>query len=72
LELQNQERKRKKMNDPTIYSDLSAVILVIGGILLVLGVRWLMFKRTEGKFVYPIMACAFAELAIGSILIAIG
>jgi len=60
------------MNDPTIYSDMSAAILVIGGILLVLAIRWLLLKRTEKKFVVPVFICAFAELAIGAVLIAIG
>jgi hypothetical protein len=60
------------MSDPAIYSDLSAVIIAIGGILLTMGVRWMLLKRTEVKFLAPIMMCAIAEIAIGSVLIGAG
>jgi len=60
------------MNDPAIYSDLSAVIIVLGGIFLIMGVRWMLLKRTDIKFLAPMMACAIAEMVIGSILIVSG
>ena len=60
------------MNNPAIYSDLSAVIIVLGGIFLIMGIRWMLLKRTEMKFLAPMMACAIAEMAIGSLLIISG
>lgn len=60
------------MNDPSVYSDLSAVIIVMGGLLLTMGIRWMLLKKTEFKFLAPMLMCAIAELAIGSVLIAIG
>jgi len=60
------------MNDPAIYSDLSAVIIVLGGIFLTMGIRWMLLKRTETKFTIPMFVMAFAEMAIGVVLIVLG
>ena len=64
--------RTEKMDDPVIYSDLSAVIIVLGGILLIIGIRWMLFKRTETKFLALMIACAIAEMTIGSLLIISG
>jgi len=60
------------MNDPAIYSDLSAVIIVLGGIFLTIGIRWMLLKRTETKFLAPMFIMAFTEIAIGAVLIVFG
>ena len=60
------------MNDPSVYSDLAAVVIVLGGILLTMGLRWWMLKRTNIKFLVPVMICAIAEIVIGGLLVAVG
>lgn len=60
------------MNDPTIYSDLSSIMIVLGGIFLVMGIRWMLLKKTNVKYLALIMVCAIAELVLGGMMVVVG
>ena len=59
------------MTDATVASDLGGIVLVIGGILITIGIRWILFNQKDKKFLYPIMSLGMVELALGIIISAI-
>jgi len=57
------------MTDAAVASDLGGLILVIGGILLTIGIRWFLMNQRDKKFLYPIMGFGIGEIALGAVIV---
>lgn len=56
------------MVDAATASDFGGIVLAIGGILLTIGIRWILLNQKDKKFLYPIMTMSIVEIALGAII----